>query len=54
MDSRLLFKVKYCLPDCMLKRSQGSRDEHEILDQDEVSPFLLFALDIRNDILIVQ
>lgn len=38
VDSRLLFKINYCSPDCTLPgRSQGSRDEQQQLDKDEVS-----------------
>lgn len=35
VDSRLLFKMNYCLPDCVLRKSRGSRDEHQQLDQKE-------------------
>lgn len=33
VDSRLLFKIGYCLPDCALKNSQEPQDEHQQLNQ---------------------
>ena len=33
VDSRLLFKLGYCLPDCVLKSSQGQHDEEQQLDK---------------------
>lgn len=33
VDSRLLFKIGYCLPDCALKNSQEPEDEHQQLNQ---------------------
>ena len=33
VDSRLLFKLDYCLPECALKRSQGQHDEEQHLDK---------------------
>ncbi|KAJ7382022.1 hypothetical protein OS493_037610 [Desmophyllum pertusum] len=37
VDSRLLFKLDYCLPDCVLKSSRGQQDEQQQLNkvQDE-------------------
>lgn len=30
VDSRLLFRIDYCLPDCALKGSQGKQEEQQL------------------------
>lgn len=55
VDSRLLFKIGYCLPDCALKNSQEPQDEHQQLNQvsldtDPTPKFSLnFQLFLSND-----
>ena len=48
VDSRLLFKLDYCLPDCVLKSSRGQHDEQQqlnkvsqVTDRDVNSPYWL-------------
>ena len=33
IDSRLLFRIDYCLPNCVRRSSEGKRDEQEQLNK---------------------
>ena len=44
VDSRLLFRLGYCLPDCALKSSQGKQDEQQQLNK--VSQVRKFSFEI--------